>query len=66
MRKHELDDDKFIFPRGVWECFICLQPKRNLEVFEDADSIVYLICATCKFELTHAFREAETLEINRR
>lgn len=62
IRKHEFDTDTFIFPRGRWECYVCLQPKIWLEVVDIHDDRVCLICAVCKRHLKRALEEAESIK----
>lgn len=63
MKKNELPDDKFIFPRGVWECWICEHPKINLSPVELEDDMVLLVCRTCARHLVRALNEEEELLI---
>lgn len=69
IRRHELHEDKFIFPRGRWECYICLQPKIWMEVVEFSDecaelseTTVVLICIPCRRYCDEQFARAAAIE----
>ena len=55
--------DKMIFPSGDWRCFVCLQPKRQMEIWQEHENLIYLICVPCKNNLDRWALERETLDL---
>jgi len=62
IRKEQFENHKFIFPRGEWVCYVCLKPKRNMEIVEiDADAVC-LVCVVCRQDLNKEFRLQEAIK----
>lgn len=62
IRKHELSTDKFIFPRGVWECWICAKPKTWMCAADYVNGSILLLCVPCRAQLNRALGESANLK----
>jgi hypothetical protein len=50
-------NDTFIFPAGVWQCWICQREKIHMSVIELDSEMVALVCVPCGRDLVKAINE---------
>lgn len=57
-------NDRFIFPAGIWECWICQREKIHMSPVELDSDTVALVCQPCARDLVKAINEELCLGIS--